>query len=310
MPLLARKKTILAKIETTYGVDPTPTGAANAILVRDLEIMPLEADYVDRALIRTYIGASENLPANVRTSIKFKVEMAGSGAAGTAPAWAPLLRACGRSETLVASTTATYAGISAAFESVTIYFNIDGVFHKMLGCLGNPVFDFPNKGIPTIEFTFVGIYVAVADAAAPTPTYSGFIKPLTVGNQNTTPFTLHGYSALASALSIDIGNTVEFRSLIGGAERVYIGDRATTGSVTIEATTVAAKDWFAICKAATIGALDITQGTVAGNKVQVTSSGVQLTNPRYTEDGVAQMLQMDMRFVPTTGNDELSIVVK
>jgi hypothetical protein len=41
MPLLTRKRLIVAKIESTYGTDPTPTGA-NAILVRNLEITPLE----------------------------------------------------------------------------------------------------------------------------------------------------------------------------------------------------------------------------------------------------------------------------
>ena len=54
----------------------------------------------------------------------------------------------------------------------------------------------------------------------------------------------------------------------------------------------------------------ITHGTAAGNKVQVTSSGVQLANPRYSDQDGVQMLQMDIRFVPTSGNDELTITVK
>ena len=312
MPLLARKKTILAKIEGTYGTDSVPTGSANAILVRNLDLTPQETDFADRDLIRSYFGNSEQLAGASRGMLSFEVEMSGSGAAGTAPAYGPLLRACAMSETIVVSTTVTYAPISSAIEAVSIYFNVDGVFHKFLGVRGNVSLSWSIKNIPVYRFTFTGLYVAVADAAIPTPVYTGFTKPLVVSNINTTPFTLHGFSAVASDLSIDLGNQVIHRSLIGGSESVLITDRKMTGSVTIEATTVAAKDWFAICKAATLGALDITQGTVAGNKVQFVSisTAVQLSNPRYSEQDGIQMLQMDLRFVPTSGNDEFSIVVK
>ena len=35
---------ILIKPEVTYGVDPTPTGAANAIQTRDFTLTPLMGD--------------------------------------------------------------------------------------------------------------------------------------------------------------------------------------------------------------------------------------------------------------------------
>ncbi len=38
MALRTSQRLLLAEEETTYGTDPTPTGAANAILVRSLEI--------------------------------------------------------------------------------------------------------------------------------------------------------------------------------------------------------------------------------------------------------------------------------
>lgn len=310
MTLIARKKTILAKIEPTYGTDSVPTGAANAILVRNLDLTPQETDFADRDRIRSYFGNSEQLAGASRGMLSFEVEMAGAGAAGTAPAYGPLLRACAMSETVSVGVNVTYAPISSALEAVSMYFNVDGVLHKFLGNRGNVSLGWSIKNVPVFRFSFTGIYVAVADAAAPTPTYTGFIKPLAVSNINTTPFTLHSYSAVASDITMDVGNQVVHRSLIGGSESVLITDRKATGSATIEMTAVAAKDWFAICKAATIGGIDITQGIAAGNKVQLTSSGVQLVNPRYADQDGVQMLQMDMRFVPTSGNDEFSIVVK
>lgn len=102
-PLLTRKRIILAKIEGTYGTDPTPTGASNAILVRNLSVTPMESDFADRDLIRPYLGRSEQLPAGIRMMAEFECELAGSGTAGTAPAWGPLLRACAFAQTLTAA---------------------------------------------------------------------------------------------------------------------------------------------------------------------------------------------------------------
>ena len=92
MPLLTRKRLILLETEGTYGTDPTPDGA-DAILVRDLNITPLQSDVVSRELIRPYLGASEQLLANTRVECTFSVELAGSGAAGTAPRYGKALLA-------------------------------------------------------------------------------------------------------------------------------------------------------------------------------------------------------------------------
>ena len=84
MALRTSQRLLLAKAETTYGTDSTPTGTANAILVRNLEITPIQADAVERELIRGYMGNFEVLLANQRVEVTFDVEMAASGTAGTA----------------------------------------------------------------------------------------------------------------------------------------------------------------------------------------------------------------------------------
>ena len=91
MPKLTRKRTLLVKTESSYGSDPTPTGGSNAILVRDLNIEPVQSDEVSRDLIRGYLGNYETLLSNTRVNVSCDVEMVGSGAAGTEPAYNPLL---------------------------------------------------------------------------------------------------------------------------------------------------------------------------------------------------------------------------
>ena len=92
MSLKTRKRLLRAKIESTYGTDPTPAGT-DAVLVRSLEVTPLQSDVVERELIRPYFGNFEQLLANQHVEITFEVELAGSGTAGTAPKWGPIFRA-------------------------------------------------------------------------------------------------------------------------------------------------------------------------------------------------------------------------
>lgn len=309
MPLLSRKRVILAKTEVTYGTDPTPTGAANAILVRNLSITPQNSEMVGRDLVRPYLGASEQIEAGVHVTCEFEVEMAGAGAAGTAPAYGPLLLACGMAATTSAGVSVTYAPVSASFGSVTIYYNVDGVLHKVTGARGNVQISLQVGQIPVFRFSFTGLYVAPTDTALPSPTYTAFQTPLAANSDNTTGFQLHSYSGAMQSAEVNFGNAVNYRMLVG-AEDVLMTDRQVSGSVVLEAPTIAAKDYFAAALATTIGNFQVTHGTVAGNRVQVTSSRVSLGPPTYQDANGIHMLSVPMTFVPSTaGNDEISIVV-
>ena len=91
MPKLHRKRSLLAKIESSYGTDPTATGSANYVEVVDLEIEPLASDEVEQETIRPYAGNYPVLLANTRVNVSFGTYMVGSGAAGTAPKFDQIL---------------------------------------------------------------------------------------------------------------------------------------------------------------------------------------------------------------------------
>src|SRR4051794_13060880 len=87
---------LLAKLETTYGTDPVPTGAANAILKTDVTVTPLSGDVVPRKLDLPYRGNQGTSLVNQRVMIEFETELAGGGLPlGTPPAWGTLMRAAG-----------------------------------------------------------------------------------------------------------------------------------------------------------------------------------------------------------------------
>ena len=308
MPLLLRKRLILIETESTYGTDPTPTGA-DAVLVRDLNITPQQSDVVNRDVVRPYLGASQQLLANTRVECTFSVELTGSGTAGTAPAYGKALQACGLSETIVASTSVTYAPVSASFGSVTIYYNIDGLRHKVTGARGTFTINAAVGEIPSIDFTFTGVYNAPDDSALPSATYANQANPLIFKNGNTSSFQLLSYAGALQSFSFDLGNSLVYRELVGGTKQVLLTDRSATGSTTIEAVSIATKDYFAAALTdTTLGNLDFTHGTVAGNIVDFASTKVDIGDVSYgDQDGIA-MLTIPYTCVPSTsGNDEFSL---
>jgi hypothetical protein len=308
MPLLSRKRLILAKTESTYGTDPTPTGSANAILVRNLEITPLQADTVTRDLIRPYLGNSDQLLANTRVELTFEVELAGSGTAGTAPAYGPVLKACGLSETVVATTSVTYAPVSASFSSCTIYFHNDGIRHKLTGCRGSFSVNAEVGQIPVISFTMTGIYNAPTDTALPTPTYANQAAPLIFKNGNTSNFSIFSYSGCLQSLSFEVANEVIYRELVGCNKEVLITNRAPSGTAVIEAPTIATKDFFTIANGSTTGSITFQHGATAGNIVTFTTAQSDIGSPTYSDQDGIQMLNLPYLAIPSSsGNDELSL---
>jgi hypothetical protein len=308
MPLLSRKRLILAKTETTYGTDPTPTGTANAILVRNLEITPLQADTVTRDLIRPYLGNSDQLLAQTRVEVTFEVELAGSGTAGTAPAYGPVLKACGLSETVVATTSVTYAPVSASFSSVTIYFHNDGIRHKVTGCRGTFELNAEVGQIPVISFTMTGIYNAPTDEALPSPTYANQAAPLIFKNGNTSNFSIFSYSGCLQSLNFQLANEVIYRELVGCTKESLIVNRAPAGDVVIEAPSIATKDFFTIATGSSTGSISFQHGGTAGNIVTFTTAQSDIANPSYSDQDGIQMLNLPYVAVPTSaGNDELSL---
>jgi len=320
MALLTRKRVILVETESSYGTDPTPTGA-DALIISDLSITPQASDVINRDTIRPYLGASEQLLANTRVECSFSVELAGSGTGGTAPRWGKALKACGMSETASGSGAAgvvTYAPVSAAFSSVTIHYMLDGVRHRVTGCRGNASISAEVGAIPSIDFAFTGVYHAPDDSALPAVTYGDQATPLVFKNGNSSGFKLLNYNGAVQSLSLDLGNSLVYRELVGGTKEVLLTDRAVTGSVSIEAVTIATKNYFAAALIdsglGTNTQLEFTHGTGSsgsanGNTIKVASTRIDIGDVSYGEqDGIA-MLEIPYTAIPSTaGNNEFSII--
>lgn len=311
MPKSMKNMVLLAKQEVTTGLDPVPTPAANGILVRAMTPQLITAEFVERNNLRGYKGNFGSLAVGVHRMMEIEVELAGSGAAGTAPKWAPLLMACGFSETLAAAVSAAYAPISSGDTTVTLYGYLDGILFKMTGCKGSASFEFNAKQIPVMKCKFLGEYSIATDTTFPTGTvFTGFQKPLTVGKVNTPTFSFFGFPAVAQSLSFDVANALVYRDMIGYSG-AYSSDRKPSGTAKIELPTVAATNFGELARLNTEGVLQLVHGTVAGNIIQIDMPKIQQTSaPTISNDNELAMLDVQFSINPNAGNDEIVILAK
>jgi hypothetical protein len=232
---------VLAKIETTSGTDSVPTGGANAILpTGDVKITAIEADRVPRNVKRGYFGSSGSFVGATWMKIEFATEKQSSGAAGTAPAWGPLLRACGWAEAITAATRVDYTPVSTALETLSLYAYTDGLQFKFIGASGDLTGATVINGVPVYNWTFYAPYLAPTAVANPTPTLTAWKDPILANDANTSDLVIGGtYSAgaisggtsyVSGGIEWSLGNTVSKTELIG-AKRSVITDRNITGTI-------------------------------------------------------------------------------
>lgn len=313
-----RNTVILAKIETTYGTDSVPTGGANALLVSNVNVNPLNANNVSRDLIRPFMGGSEQLVGTAYVEMSFDVELQGSGTLGTAPAWGPLLRASGWAETVTASTRVDYTPVSTAFEAVTIYWYDDGTLHKALGARGTWEIAAGVGERPVLKFRFIGLYSALSAASNPSATLTAWQTPLVVTDANSGDITLgctyslgaiSGGTAYPSrGISINAGNDINHVPLLGG-ESVEISQRDITGHVDFDLTSAQEVTFQTNAIGNTVQTLGWLHGTASARKVLLFANNVQMINPTKQEINGKRLIGYDLRLTPSAaGNDDLRIV--
>lgn len=216
---LINRDTIYAKVETTYNTDSVPVGS-DAVLIRALQ-HAINPRLVARPALTGSLSDPQQAYAGALETVTITAEMRGSGAAGTAPEIGPLLRACGLSETVVASTSVTYAPQAGTIESCTLYYfkSVDGsatrVRHILTGCRGTFAIDANGGENGLVRFTMTGRRANPTDQSALTPSYDA-----------TVPATLRGLSVTLGAVAnlvvqgfqFDAGNDVMTPDNVNDAE--------------------------------------------------------------------------------------------
>lgn len=311
-----RQTVVLAKLETTAGVDAAPTGADNAVLVREPSITPLEAAQVDRALTRPHFGASEQLQGAAVVRVSFTVELVGSGVGGVAPAWGPLLQACAFAPAtgLSGAVRVEYQPVTEEPKTVTIYYADSGVVHKLLGAMGTFALEALVDGIPVLKFDFVGLDGGIAAQAMPAAVYTAWQRPPVVGPATAIDVTLGcTYSAGAlvggtqytsTGLTLDAGNAPGLTSFVS-SRRIDNTNREVVGKTELALSAAQEVALMEVAKTNTTTSLGFAVGLTPQLRVTVFAQAVQLLNPSKADRNGVRTVGFDLRLLPVAGNDEL-----
>lgn len=308
MSLLIRKALVLAKEEATYGTDPVPTAADNAILVSN-PVPKVDGEVLTRDVVRATLSPQGHVIGRKKVTVTFETELKGSGTAGVAPETGVLFEGCAMDETIVADTSVTYAPISDNHKSITIYCYFDGLLHKITGCRGSFDIDMSAGQYGKVSWTFEGKYTKPIDSPLPTsPTFDA-TKPPIIQNAG---FSVGGYGAVISKLSLSKANTVVRGNDVNSADaygETKITGTDANGSFDPLATLVATEDFWGDWGDAADKAITIHADGAAGNIPTVNIGQAEYRElSQGDRDGE---MSYEIPFTATgtsAGDDEMSIV--
>lgn len=293
---------LAGKVEVTEGT-AIALAAADAVLHADGKFTP-DTPMTERPLRTTSLSPFAAVPGKRSGDIEFRMELKGSGTAGTPPACGKFLRACGFLETIVAGTSVTYSPASASIPSLTIALYPNGMIEKIWGARGTVKLSCAMGEPAFLTFNFKGADFSVADGANLVGvSYQSTIAPALLS----ATFTLGSYAALVSKLDFDLANTLHLRPDINassGFKSVAITARAPVMSIDPETVLAATYDWWTKLRAGTEGALTMTVGATAGNICTITAPKVQYARIAHNEREGFRSLGVDCRLNRSSGDDE------
>lgn len=320
MALRSRNVSILAKIESTYGVDAVPVAADGLYAaIGGLPEIVQEANTlndVSRGGVLSKMQPAPPGPRSFRFSVR--VPLRGRGAAYSAsvkPKVGTLLRACGFSETLVTtggSESVTYKPRSSGWESASIYVYLDGLLYKMLGSRGNVNFTMRTGGIAFAEFTLDAFYADPTDVAAVFPTGEPTLPPPTFVSSAFQLGTAN-YAAPFQSINVDMKNQVVLlpdSTKADGIGSVEIVDRIPDGSFDPEAALVATFNYYSAWKSQTLQDMSWQLGGVQYNRVKFTLPEVALSQVTVGDRNGAAIFTTPFTIVSSSsaGDDEVQVV--
>ncbi len=315
---------LLAKIEGTYNVDPTPTVTANAIATtRDAVTFSPKCTEVARMILD---GGLAQIPGSIsqkRVEIKFQTELRGNRTDGTAADISSgsisnllredcLFQACNLAATYTAETVATKDGYvtynptipATVGPSVTFWFYSKLKKHIITGCKGTFTIDWSAGKFGMINWTFTGMYTAIADVTFPTTQSFVTIKPPLVLGASAT---WGAYAAIWRKATFDLGNVVsmcEDATAADGIGRFMITDRASKFDFDPDAVAEATNPFWADWAAQTVKTMTVPIGTFTGNK-QTTTLIVQNIDPTYGDHNGQIIHQAKCKCVQSALGDTL-----
>lgn len=314
-PYLVQRQQLAIKAEAVEGTAETLAAADLIAPIFEPEWAPtFEVD--EREVVQPSLSRTTRVVGERSAVIRFATEVKGSGTAGTAPPnLSAALQACGFDETIVVSTSVTYAPASEDVPSVTIQLrelstNGTAKIKEIHGARGTVVFEVVKGQIVRARFEFTGVYNKPTEGVVLTPQPS--LAPLPVAALALS-FSFQGVGTLkAQTITVDKANTVALRNDVNQASGNFsavITARTPVGAIDPEREDIATIDTFANLVANTEGVLSYVLGTVAGNILTFNAPKAQIMNDVDADrDGIrTDALDLAFNQSAVAGDDEFTL---
>ncbi|MBR0346978.1 MAG: hypothetical protein IJI03_17150 [Rudaea sp.] len=306
MTLRTKKIAFFAALESVYGT-AVALAATDAIRTKGAKLTPFEATEVQRDLDGTGFGNAGTIHVGEHVTVEIDVEMAGSGVAGTPPAYGRLFKACGMSETIVAGTSVTYAPASDSTDSLTTYLELDGQRHPARGVRGTWSIKADSQGIPYFNFKWTGCWVDPVTAASLIPDFTGFTTPRPIAYAYTPKIRLHGLDSVYKSFGFDYGGDVQFFDN-PGEQSVEIMGRSCKGNVSLKAPTLTEKNYFMAARLDADDLMSFVHGKTAGGIITLNAPHAQILKPNYGDDKGRATIECGLDIKYTSKDDEMTLV--
>jgi len=305
MPLIAQRACMAAKEEGTEGSAETLTNA-DAFLCYEPSFDDV-TDIHERNPIRPTLSQMNPVTGRYYGVLTFKVELKGSGTAGTAPEWGKLFKFCKMTHTNVPVTSDTYTPASSGDPSCTVAFYVDGKRYQLAGARGTWRFSANVGEIVMVEFTFWGIATITDQTLLSSISYDDTVPEPLLG----TSLTVHSDTDfICEMFELDLGNTLALRpdiSATTGIKSILVPDRKCVGSIKVEERLVSDEDIYGKLFDGTEGNLSVTLGATAGNICTITAPKLRYTDiTQEFRDGIL-VLTCAFQLNMSSGDDEISL---
>lgn len=303
----AERMAILAAVEAVVGTDQVPTASA---MIRDVTINDIEGNLVEFDPIRTGMGGRIKALHGRHVSLKGKIFLASSGAAGTAPAWDWLARCTAHAKVVSAGVKVEYTPIDAGFETASIYFNLEGNRTRMLSAAGGIIWRWPVGQFPEAEFDLLGLFDANVAAAYPAIDNAAWKIPPLFAKDTVPTFTIATVAEEMQSLEINSGVSKEYSELIN-RRAIDVTDRRASVSTTILEPPFSARIYQAsVGVPGNHKVVAMTHGSVAGSIIKADVTNWQLQTFARTKISDKAGITLGGEIVPATGVADYKITVQ
>lgn len=294
---------LLAKNEATKGIDIVPAPGSDAVRVVSAEIA-VNAESIERPVVKPTMGMLPHLIGKKSLQLTIEVELRGSGAAGAAPDFGPLLRACGLDETIVASTSVAYDPLTSSHEAVSIYWYQDGILWKLIGAVGTVSMAYAMNSITKLTFVMSAPYLAPTTVAYPGGETYQTTPPIVASNADVVS---EGGVIKVGSFEMDVANDVQ-EHYATGLHEFTVADRQPTFKLSKDSVSTIA-DWTALTGETDVALSAVIDGGV-GNKATLTGDVARRTTVAPGLRAERYLREVEYNLYETSGDDQLQLLME